>query len=422
MKKIFILTVFSFSLLTQAFTQTVRASQTAQTAQQKYNVTEAPIKLEFHQQKGDQFRILSTVREDVYVNRQFNHRGIIVNRVSVTVPKVNKDGSAVLEAKFMTTEESESSYKTIKWAEEYYSTYERSKTGVFKGGDEYFMPTVRNVPVFPEKELKPGDKWTAEGYEVHDLRQTFNITTPYKIPFTAEYEYLGTVVQTKKLYVIKVTYSLYYESPVEPSAAGAADWPQMTMGHSNQLIYWDAEKGCIDHYNETFRILIETAYGNIMEFRGNAEAEITDFVSVKNESTVDKIKKEVKKLGVENVTVNKNEKGLTISIENIKFKADSAILEESEKNKLSVLADILKKYPDNDILVSGHTALAGTEGARQKLSEDRADAVAAYLIELGVKDKYHIFTEGFGATKPIAPNTTESGKAKNRRVEITILE
>ena len=75
-----------------------------------------------------------------------------------------------------------------------------------------------------------------------------------------------------------------------------------------------------------------------------------------------------------------------------------------------------------DILVSGHTALAGTEKVRQLLSEERADAVAEFLIALGVRDRAHIFTQGFGATKPVAPNNTEAGKARNRRVEITILE
>ena len=43
-------------------------------------------------------------------------------------------------------------------------------------------------------------------------------------------------------------------------------------------------------------------------------------------------------------------------------------------------------------------------------------------IQLGVKDNYHIFTQGFGDKKPIAPNNTEEGKAKNRRVEITIMD
>ena len=127
-------------------------------------------------------------------------------------------------------------------------------------------------------------------------------------------------------------------------------------------------------------------------------------------------------MGIENVTVKQSDKGLTLSIENIKFKADSAVLEESEKEKLSQIARILEAYPTNDILVSGHTALAGTAKVRQKLSEQRAEAVANYLIQLGVKDRYHVFTQGFGASKPIASNNTESGKAKNRRVEITILD
>ena len=74
------------------------------------------------------------------------------------------------------------------------------------------------------------------------------------------------------------------------------------------------------------------------------------------------------------------------------------------------------------MLISGHTALAGSEAARLKLSKERAQAVANFLVSIGLKDAYHVFTQGFGAEKPIAPNETEAGKAKNRRVEITILE
>jgi len=95
---------------------------------------------------------------------------------------------------------------------------------------------------------------------------------------------------------------------------------------------------------------------------------------------------------------------------------------DSEKRKLRQIAEILKQFPENDLLISGHTALAGTASARQELSEQRAQSVASYLMELGVKDAYHIFTQGFGAERPIAPNTTEEGKARNRRVEITIMD
>ena len=90
--------------------------------------------------------------------------------------------------------------------------------------------------------------------------------------------------------------------------------------------------------------------------------------------------------------------------------------------KLIKIAKILSAFPENDLLISGHTALAGNAQSRQKLSEERASAVAEFLIDLGIKDSHHIFTQGFGATKPIAPNTNTEGMARNRRVEITIME
>lgn len=127
-------------------------------------------------------------------------------------------------------------------------------------------------------------------------------------------------------------------------------------------------------------------------------------------------------LGIDNVSLRKDEAGLTISMENIQFKPDSAILLDSEKDKLRKLADILNQFPDNDLMVSGHTALAGTAGARLQLSQERARAVAEFLVQLGVRHAHQIFTQGFGAEKPVAPNTTEAGKARNRRVEITIMD
>ena len=86
-----------------------------------------------------------------------------------------------------------------------------------------------------------------------------------------------------------------------------------------------------------------------------------------------------------------------------------------------MISEILKEY-QNDILVAGHTARAGSEASCQQLSEERADSVAEYLIGLGVRDKYHILTIGHGSKIPVASNSTAKGMAKNRRVEITILD
>ncbi|MBO5137748.1 MAG: OmpA family protein [Spirochaetaceae bacterium] len=375
----------------------------------------------FKYSEGDSYRILSTVQENVIVNGYFDHYAEIVNRISVDVTSVNGE-SAEHSATFMTSENSTGySNRQFSWGEEYESRFTRDSLGRYTISDIYFMPVVRDVPIFPKNDIQIGDTWTAEGHEAHDMRRTFGLDAPFKVPFSARYTYTGTVQKDEKeLHVIDVQYNLYYTSP-KPQDITLADYPAVTMGYSHQTVYWDNNRGAIDHYNEDFRIIVETARGNVFEFEGIAQAEITEFTSPAADKLAD-VQHTIEQLGLENTQVRADEDGLTISIENIQFLPDSAVLMESEKQKIRQIATILKQFPDNDLLISGHTALAGTEAARQELSEQRAQSVATYLMELGVKDAYHIFTQGFGATRPVAPNTTEEGKARNRRVEITIMD
>lgn len=389
-----------------------------------------PVKFEFKFKKGDSYKIISTVEEDVYVNRRKSHHATILNRVSAKITDVKKDGSGVHDATFMTSENSLSSRtkKIFQYGEEYRSIFTRSRLGVYTISDQYFMPVVRDVPVFPDREIAVGETWTYNGHEAHDLRVGFGIDKPFIVPFVCEYKFLGTDRESGLL-IISAKYTMNMESPtmnMESLDVSAeryySEIPEVTQGFSSEIIYWDQERGCIDHYKEDFRILITTSSGNLYEFTGKAHAEVTDFETVNTKENLKTVSKQVKDLGLENVTVKQSDRGLVISIENIQFEADSSVLVESEKIKLNHIAEILKKWPDNDILVTGHTALAGTEKMRQLLSEERAAAVADYLIDLKVKDQFHIFTQGFGATQPVAPNNSEKNKAKNRRVEITILD
>lgn len=383
----------------------------------------------FQYNKGEGYRILSTVNEDVYVNGRLSHNAEIVNRISVEVTDVTADGSGVHNARFMTTEKS-SNARTgtpFTWGGEYFSIFTRSPQGVYDISDEYFMPVVRNVPIFPKDDVSIGHRWKAEGHEAHDLRRSFAIEKPFLVPFTADYVYEGKVQKEDGtlLHVIKARYTLQYESPKNENTSGKSfeelDSPHYTMGYSDQTIYWDNNRGMIDSYSEHFRIVIETRFGNVLEFRGTAGAEITSRKEL-TDSTFNEVQKQIAELDIDNADVKSDETGITISLENIQFMPDSAVLMESEKIKLQKISGILKKFPDNDLLVSGHTALAGTFGAREKLSKERAGAVAEYLIELGVKDEYHVFTQGFGAEKPVASNDTPEGMARNRRVEITIMK
>lgn len=390
-----------------------------------------PELLSFKYRKNDSYRILSKVHEDVLVNNEINHHAEIVSRISVKVTDVTDDGSGTCNAVFMTSEDSTGSNNThFSWGIEYPSSFTRSIRGIYTIGDTYFMPVVRNVPVFPETAIKPGDTWTERGYEAHDLRRTFGIEKPFKVPFTASYTYKGIVKGSdgKIFNVIDVQYNLYYESPETAENGNTASGtdelrsrPAVTMGYSHQTLYWDNVRGELDHYSEIFRIIIETFYGDRFTFQGTAEAEVTEVNQTNTDDNIKKIQNSVDKFGLENVSVKKGEKGLTISLDRIQFEADSSELRGSEKIKLQKIAEILREY-DSDLLVTGHCALRGTPAERKRLSEERAQAVAAYLVNLGVRDAYHIFTQGKGAEEPAASNSTEEGRSRNRRVEITIMD
>lgn len=383
--------------------------------------------LQFKFNKGDKSRILSTVNEDVYLNGQLNHTSVILNRISSEITNVEDDGTGTASAIFMTSENatsSSSSAKNYVWGEEYKSIFARDIHGKYAIDDIYFMPTVRDVPIFPDYPVRPGDTWQAEGHEAHDMRRTFNIQKPFKVPFTADYEYVEdwTDENGKTFEVIQIFYKLYFESPVSSRSYNSSGMtPHITSGYSNQMIYWDNERGCIDHYSEEFRIMIETVYGDQIVFTGTAHAEVTDFERVSTKENLEKIKETVSDLALENVDVKESEKGLTISIENIQFLPDSSELMPEEQEKLAHIAEILKGFK-NDLLITGHCAARGTVKNQQLISEQRAASVAQYLTELGVRQPECIFTQGKGATEPVASNSTESGRARNRRVEITIMD
>lgn len=383
----------------------------------------------FSYTKGDSYRILSTVKEDVLVNGELDHQAEIINRISVDITDTDNT-SGKHEAVFMTSQTAVQGVndKDFVWGTEYKSVFWCSELGEYSMSDEYFMPNARNVPLFPNTDVAVGESWIADGYEVHDLREIFGIAKPYSIPFSASYTYTGTqFLDGKELHIIKVQYTLDYANPVPKKEEYVdnnrrIDYPFHTMGAFNQTIYFDNVLGAIHSYHETFRIVIETSLGNFFEYRGTAESEITDLKKVSTPDTLENVRNSIEKLGIEDTQVSAGEQGITLTLENIQFEADSAVLRNSEQNKLRKIAEILQEFPDHDLLISGHTALAGTEEARMQLSLQRARSVADFLISVGIKDAYHVFTKGWGAEKPVASNSTSDGMAKNRRVEITILE
>ncbi|MCF8254697.1 MAG: OmpA family protein [Bacteroidia bacterium] len=121
------------------------------------------------------------------------------------------------------------------------------------------------------------------------------------------------------------------------------------------------------------------------------------------------------------LTQPKIEKGLVFKVKAVNFETGSDQLTASSYDILNNMAAMLKEYPQMVIEVAGHTDNVGDDKLNLALSQKRADSVKAYLTSKGVNAK-QVTAKGYGESKPIADNTTEEGKLKNRRVEFSVLE
>jgi lipid-binding SYLF domain-containing protein len=110
------------------------------------------------------------------------------------------------------------------------------------------------------------------------------------------------------------------------------------------------------------------------------------------------------------------EKG-RVTLSNVHFKTGSAELTQDSEGSLNEAVTTLKDHPDWRIRVEGFTDNQGSKDANQKLSSDRAEAVANWLADHGV-DRSRLSSKGYGDSRPVASNSMPEGRAKNRRVEL----
>ena len=111
---------------------------------------------------------------------------------------------------------------------------------------------------------------------------------------------------------------------------------------------------------------------------------------------------------------------IAVEIEGVNFEPNSFDLTQASKQILGEAAIIIKANPDLHIEVQAHSDYKGSAEVNLRLSEQRALSVKAYLISQGV-DEDKLAAKGYGEAQPIADNKTEEGRAKNRRVELKII-
>jgi outer membrane protein OmpA-like peptidoglycan-associated protein len=110
---------------------------------------------------------------------------------------------------------------------------------------------------------------------------------------------------------------------------------------------------------------------------------------------------------------------LKLAMETVRFETASARLKPASLAILDQVADVLAKYPDYGLRISGHTDNQGKDESNQDLSERRAQSCLQHLAGAGIDDE-RMLHEGFGETRPIGDNATAEGRRLNRRVEFEL--
>ena len=307
-------------------------------------------------------------------------------------------------------------------------------------------PTFRSFPSYTTEQLKPGDSWKGEGERAVDPMNKGIFT---RIPILVRYTFEGAeVYKGENVYRIKAIWQTNYGfSNFDRDPKGDDSLRQATGGHKADIIVRQSTGEAIlisDNVDETFTytdgtqvnlkgtITMFTEYPPAIDrdkliFALNRIAKADDKPKAGKSSLSEKIASS-KGSGTSSSGNSKNNMvfeetpaGIRLSVRDIKFKADSDEVLATEKSRLDEIAEVLKLAPNSQFLIEGHTAAVGKPQGEQTLSVQRARRIAAELSNRGIAADRFI-CKGLGGTKPVASNSTDEGRAQNRRVEITILE
>lgn len=308
--------------------------------------------------------------------------------------------------------------------EKYTAAFFILPNGQFVVDKNQYMPNIRSVPSFPaerdpslkeEAGMEPGTAWESSGEEI------MRFTKLVSVPFNVRYEYRGlenvkSEEGEKKCHKFISNYELNYGD-------GDGTGPRV-FGYVTAIWYWDGEQGIPYYAQEEYNVIIVNETGQANEFKIKSRSYYRKF---KGRTLADKIKltgdlqEKINKANPK-MSVRATDTGVAISLPDIFFKTDSAKLSSEAKDELENLAKMLKESGSKHIRVRGHTDSQGDAAYNLQLSEKRAEAVAEYLIDSAGMNADSMSYDGRGAKEPVSDNETAEGRARNRRVEIILLD
>ena len=409
------------------------------------------VKFRWQVRKGAKYKILSYVYEEAFRNSVLQHKVEIRHKAVLNTSEVKKN-AGLYTGDFYYYQRKLGGYNLPFRLKKIYPTrFWRDTLGRYSMDKDVYMPVVRNVPVFPVSNIKPGTIWKRPGYEVHDLKQ-YGIKQAYRIPMNVRYIYVGDeVIKNRRYAKFSVTYLFshlgsfdfqakvkkaqqilqrirrtnprqyyYYRRILQQKLNVYGMAPKRITGSSIQLYYWDIEAGVPYKVDEDFHFIFHLFNGNVDEYKGHSVNRFYRVNPMPKKDAITLVKK-IRNKNLKGVIVKRDKRGIVLRFADILFDYKKHSLKPEARRRLAKITGILQQYKKYDIRVEGHTDNIGNQQYNLRLSRNRASTVAKFLSKnMGIAGK-RLSWIGYGKRRPIAPNTTEDGRRRNRRVEIIIL-
>ncbi|MCG8480729.1 MAG: OmpA family protein [Spirochaetales bacterium] len=340
------------------------------------------------------------------------------------------DGTFPYSGELMVSEETLRDSRTVaqRLAERRDASVLFEPSGEMFAPDGQRAPLFRAVPRFPDEPVAVGTRWEAAGIAQFYLEGDDAVA----VPVLAEYTYEGVeLYQGQQTHRIVALYAL--RAPLSRGQLGShparelmAGLPQLPFdyvlhGRHEATILLPVGGGPPVLHRTAIREQLRHPSGAIEERSGFILTWYRSAGDFDGESEAERIAERIRRSDVEDVTVRATQDNrVALSIQNLQFVADQAVLLPGEDSRLDGIADALRTVPDRTILIVGHTADIGTQLSQLELSFDRAERIVEELVRRGIAPGQLLY-DGRGGTEPVADNDTETGRAANRRVEIEIL-
>lgn len=369
--------------------------------------------LRFIHREGEVLHADALVNETILLNGRLSHRARIEELSVSTVDGVDDRGTARLDSRFRTLEEARTAGGSLQWISEEQVSLERESSGLMIVPEDAVFPVVRSVPRFPDRPVAPGDSWSLPAREVHVFRMRDGLHGPYGGDLQVHYRYLERLPTDRDGTArIALEYNVYLpvRSPSEPV--------YLITGRSQQEILWDIERGRPVRKKEEFEFLMMDSEGNTREFLGDTVTHYRYTMKLDREEESRALNEDLSALP--GLSVEAVDQGILFTLSEdvgaVFFQPESALITDDQKILLEGLARSLEHYVDRDLLITGHTADYGSAAGRERLSLERAAAVAGELFPRGRPGPGRLFLRGAGSSAPTGSDR------ENRRVEILILD